>query len=96
MHKVIPLLIGLVIVAGCSSSADVVQVGTDTYSIRKESRVAVLGIEGLKTSAVQEATSYCERYSATADVLSESDSSPSFIVGRNSWFEVRFRCNRWQ
>lgn len=96
MHQLVLLLGCLIILAGCSSSADVVQIGTDTYSIRKESRTAMLGINGLKQSALTEATSFCESYSSSAEVLSESDSRPPYIAGTSSWVEIQFQCIPWR
>jgi len=95
MRQLVLLLGCLITFAGCSSSAEVVQVGANTYSIRKESRTAVLGIEGLKEAAVQEATSYCERYSSALEVVSELDSRPPYIAGTSSWVEIRFQCTPW-
>lgn len=96
MRQLILLLGSLIALAGCSSSVDVVQTGVNTYSIRKESRTVVLGIDGLKESAVREATSYCARYSSTADVVSEVDSRPPYIAGTASWVEIGFQCVPWQ
>ena len=96
MHRLILLLGCIFIVAGCSSSPNVVQVGTDTYSIRKESRTAMLGIDRLKAAAIEEATSYCETYSSSPDILSETDSRPPYIAGTSSWVEIQFQCLPWR
>ncbi|MBT8148016.1 MAG: hypothetical protein KJN90_14250 [Gammaproteobacteria bacterium] len=96
MRRLLMLLGCLIILVGCSSRADVVQVGTDTYSIRKESRTAMLGIDGLRDAAVAEASSYCESYSSSADALSESESRPPYIAGTSSWVEIQFQCIPWR
>ena len=94
MRNLISILACLML-ASCSSGPDIVQVGSDTYQIRKQSRTAALGVEGLRASAQQEATSYCASYASDAEILDEEDSR-SFIPGDSSWVEVRFRCTPWR
>ena len=89
------LLPGCLLIAGCLSGPEVVQVGNNTYLINKQSRAASFGIEGLRADARADASAFCARYSSNAEILDESDSR-SVIPGSASWVEVRFRCTPWR
>jgi len=81
-------------VASCASNSGPIQIGPDTYLIEKESRTVLFGVGGLRTSAIQEAAAFCERRSATMEILSEAESSPPYIMGNFPRAEVRFMCHR--
>jgi hypothetical protein len=78
--RLIHLVSGWLIVAGCTSSSGVLKVAPDTYTVSASSPT---GIEARKI-ALTEANEYCSKLGREIVVTNEKVSSPSI--------DITFRC----
>ncbi len=88
MKKLVLLLLVLIL-AGCAAKSGVVQFGTDTYMV---SRQSVTGLGNLKAEAFQEADEYCISQNKHISVVNTIEHPPAYIWGKFPKVEVHFMC----
>ena len=88
MKKLILLLLVLII-SGCAAKSAVVQIGTDTYVI---SRQSVTGLKNIKAEVLQEADEYCKSLNKHINVVNTIEHPPAYIWGKFPKVEVHFTC----
>lgn len=86
------VLIGLVAVSGCASNSGVVAMGPDTYFVSKQAATGFSGMGTLKAEAMTEAGKFCTTKGKTAEITSQKDAEPPFILGNFPKTEITFRC----
>jgi hypothetical protein len=80
------------VLTGCASHSGVVPMGPDTYFISRQAATGFTGMGTLKAEAFGEAGAYCSRQGKTAQVISEQDAQPPFVLGNFPKTEIKFRC----
>lgn len=66
--------------------------GPDTYFVSRQAATGFSGQGALKAEAMGEAGKYCTGKGKTAEVLSQQDAKPPFILGNYPKTEITFRC----
>jgi hypothetical protein len=79
-------------VTGCASNSGVVAMGPDTYFISKQAATGLSGMGTLKAEAIGEAGQFCTTRGKTAQVMTQKDAEPPFILGNYPKTEITFRC----
>ena len=87
--KELILLLLVLIISGCAAKSGVVQIGTDTYVI---SRQSVTGLRNIKAEAFQEADEYCKSLNKHFSVVNTIEHPSAYIWGKFPKAEVHFMC----
>jgi hypothetical protein len=86
------VMLGMFALAGCASNSGVVAMGPDTYFVSKQAATGFSGMGTLKAEAMGEAGQFCIGKGKTAEVMTQKDAEPPFILGNYPKTEITFRC----
>lgn len=87
------LLISAVIaLSGCAAHSGVIQMGPNSYFVSRQAATGFTGMGTLKGQAMAEAGAFCTAKGKTAEVVSEQDANPPYILGNFPKTEIKFRC----
>lgn len=86
------IVAGLVVLTGCAAHSGVVQMGPDSYFVSRQAATGFTGMGTLKGEAMAEAGAFCTAKGKTAEVVSEEDAKPPYILGNFPKTEIKFRC----
>lgn len=86
------ILLGAVVLTGCASNSGVVATGPDTFFVSRQAATGFSGQGTLKAEAMAEAGAFCTKKGKTAEVISQQDAKPPFILGNYPKTEITFRC----
>jgi hypothetical protein len=78
--------------AACASTSGVLQIGKDTFTLRKEQGHGFSGSGPLKAEAYREATSHCKAMGREMMVTRTSENRPPFVLGNYPFVELDFLC----
>jgi len=87
-----PILLTMVLVAGCASNSGIVPIGADTYMVSRQAATGFSGSGTLKAEAFAEANRYCASQKKTLQIVNTSEATPPFILGNFPKAEVQFMC----
>ena len=86
------ILFAAIVLAGCASNSGVVAMGPDTYYVSRQAATGFSGMGTLKAEAITEAGAFCTARGKTAEIKSEKDAKPPFILGNYPKTEITFKC----
>lgn len=90
MKKIMPF--AFLALVGCASNSGVVAMGPDSYFVSRQAATGFSGQGTLKAEAMAEAGTFCTKKGKTAEVTSQQDAKPPFILGNYPKTEITFRC----
>lgn len=85
-------LLSIVVLTGCASNSGVVAMGPDTYFVSRQAATGFSGQGVLKAEAMGEAGQFCSAKGKTAELTSQQDAKPPFILGNYPKTEITFKC----
>lgn len=82
-------LLSIVVLTACAASNDVISIGPETYSLRRDNGV-FSSLGALKAAAYKDAAAFCAAKQKTVQVVGSTDVPRSY--GQFPETEVRFTC----
>ena len=82
----------LILLAGCASSPDIVEIGHDTYLIELQARQYFHAEESQKTQAIRMASQHCSFQNKKIMVLTVQESRPPYTDENIEKVAIHFMC----
>lgn len=80
------------ILASCASNTGIIKAGENKMFIAKQAATGFPGTGGIKTEALQEASTFCMSKNQTLNIIELKENEGPYILGKYPRVELMFSC----
>ncbi len=87
-------VLSIICLASCASNSGIIEIGDGELFIAKQASTGFPGTGGIKSEALEEATSHCSSQGKSLDIVKLEENEGPYVLGKYPRVELTFVCEQ--